>query len=243
MNMKSKEQMIHEAAMEILQDVGVVFHNDEAVEVLKANGIRVEDHTAFFTEEQIMHWVKMALSSFTLYARNPKYNMTIGSDKVNAAPAYGCAFIAERDGTKRPGTIADYVKCARLVQEAEVYDINGGITVQPCDVADDTAPASMFYATILNSDKVIMISTGNKDIMEGLMKAGCEMFGGEEAFAEKPRMITLINTNSPPGSGRQNAGLPHDPGQVWPARHRLPRCHAGCHRPPAHRRHFGQRHR
>ena len=125
MNMKSKEQMIHEAAMEILQDVGVVFHNDEAIRVLKENGIRVEDNTAFFTEEQVMHWVKMAPSSFTLYARNPKYNMTIGGDKVNAAPAYGCAFIAERDGTKRPGTIADYVKCARLVQEAEVYDING----------------------------------------------------------------------------------------------------------------------
>lgn len=41
MTMKSKEQMIHEAAMEILQDVGVVFHNDEAVRVLKENGIRV----------------------------------------------------------------------------------------------------------------------------------------------------------------------------------------------------------
>ena len=197
MNMKSKEQMIHEAAMEILRDVGVVFHNDDAVEILKANGIQVEDHTAFFTEEQVMHWVKMAPSSFTLYARNPKHDMVIGGDHVHAAPAYGCAFTADREGNKHPGTIADYVKCARLVQEAEVYDINGGITIQPCDVADDTAPVDMFYATILNSDKVIMIPTGNKNIMEGLMKAGCEMFGGEEAFAEKPRMITLINTNSP----------------------------------------------
>lgn len=195
--MKSKEQMIHEAAMEILRDVGVVFHNDEAVRVLRENGIRVEGQTAFFAEEQIMHWVNMAPSSFTLYARNPKHNMTVGGEAVHAAPAYGCAFIAERDGTKRPGTIADYVKCARLVQEAEVYGINGGITIQPCDVADDTAPVDMFYATILNSDKVIMLSTGNKNIMEALMKAGCEMFGGEEAFAEKPRMITLINTNSP----------------------------------------------
>ena len=41
MNMKSKEQLIHEAAMEILRDVGVVFHNDDAVAVLQANGIRV----------------------------------------------------------------------------------------------------------------------------------------------------------------------------------------------------------
>ena len=49
MNMKSKEQMIHEAAMEILQDVGVVFHNDEAIRVLKENGIRVEDNTAFLS--------------------------------------------------------------------------------------------------------------------------------------------------------------------------------------------------
>ena len=37
----SKEQMIHDAAMEILRDVGVRFHNEEAIRFLRSNGIRV----------------------------------------------------------------------------------------------------------------------------------------------------------------------------------------------------------
>ena len=73
----SREQMIHQAAMEIMQEVGVRIHNEKAVEILKNNGIRVEGNTAFFTEEQVMHWVKKAPESFTLYARNPKYDTVI----------------------------------------------------------------------------------------------------------------------------------------------------------------------
>ena len=54
----SREQMIHDAAMEIMRDVGVRIHNPKAVEIFRKNGIRVEDNTVYFTEEQVMHWVK-----------------------------------------------------------------------------------------------------------------------------------------------------------------------------------------
>lgn len=51
----SKEQQIHDAAMEILRDVGIRFHNEEAIRILVENGIRVEGNIAYFTEEQVMH--------------------------------------------------------------------------------------------------------------------------------------------------------------------------------------------
>lgn len=195
--MMSKEQLIHNAAMEILRSVGVRFHNEQALHILRENGIRIEGETAFFTEEQVMHWVKMAPSSFTLYARNPRYNMAMGKGQVNPSPTYGCAFIAERDGTQRPGTMEDYVKCVKLVQANADYSINGGILVQPSDAPEDTAPVSMFYAALTHSDKVMLLSTGRKEAMEAVMEAGCALFGGPEGMAEKPRMIALINTNSP----------------------------------------------
>jgi len=193
----SNEQLIHDAAMEILRDVGIKFHNSEAIQVLTDNGIQVKVDVAHFTEEQIMHWVKMAPSSFTIHARNPKYNTEVGGYKTNPSPAYGCAFIAERDGQRRPGTLQDYVKCAKLIHANEDYTINGGIMIQPCDVPDETAPIDMFYATLLHSDKAMLVATGTKVVMESLMKAGCELFGGKKGMLEKPRMFTLINTNSP----------------------------------------------
>ena len=193
----SREQMIHDAAMEILRDVGIKFHNTEAIRILAENGIQVKEDIAYFTQDQIMHWVKLAPSSFTIYARNPKYNMVMGTDKVHPSPTYGCAFIAERDGRQRLGTMQDYVTCAKLIQANEDYSINGGIMIQPSDASEKTAPINMFYATLLHSDKAIMLPTGSKAVMELLMEAGCELFGGKQGMMEKPRMIALINTNSP----------------------------------------------
>ncbi len=193
----SREQMIHNAAMEILRDVGVKFHNEKAIGILKENGIKVEGNTAFFTEEQVMHWVKKAPDSFTLYARNPKYDMVVGGDHVNPAPTYGCAFIDEWDGTRRYGTMEDFIKCLKLVQANDDYSINGGIMIQPNDVPEETAAIEMFYTTLKYSDKAIMLPTGFKNEMELILEAGCELFGGRSALVEKPRMIALINTVSP----------------------------------------------
>lgn len=197
MSNPSKEQMIHDAAMEILRDVGVRVLNEEARQIMKDNGVRIEGELAFLTEEQVWHWVNMAPESFTLYARDPKHNIIVGGDHVNPSASYGCAFIAERDGTQRPGTMDDYIKALKLVHANEDYDVAGGILVQPSDVPEETAPISMFYATLTHSDKVILLSTGSKENMEAIMKAGCELFGGLEGMVEKPRMIALINTNSP----------------------------------------------
>lgn len=195
---KSKEQMIHEAAMELMQEVGVGVHNERAVGILKQNGIRVDDdNIAYFTEEQVMHWVKMAPSEFTIYGRNPKYNMILGGDHVNPSPVYGCAFIDDWEGNRRTGTIEDYVKCLKLVHASDVYDINGGIMIQPSEGSQTTAAIRMFYATLTHSDKCIHLGTGMKEEMELALEAAAEVFGGKEAMIEKPRMITLINTVSP----------------------------------------------
>lgn len=193
----SREQMIHDAAMEIMRDVGVRIHNEKAIEIFRNNGIRVEGNIAFFTEEEVMRWVKMAPESFTLYARNPKYNTVIGGSHINPAPTYGCAFIDDWEGQRRRGSMEDYIKCLKLVEAEDNYKINGGIMIQPGEINQETAAIQMFCATLLYSEKVIMLPTGYKNEMEVIMDMSCELFGGKNALIEKPRMIALINTVSP----------------------------------------------
>lgn len=193
----TREQKIHNAAMEILRDTGVAFHNDRAIEILKEHGIRVEGKIAYFTEDQVWEWVKKAPESFTIYARNPEYNVFMGGNTVNPAPTYGCAFMDDWDGNRRPGSLEDAIKCLKLVQAEEVYDINGGIIVQPMDVPQEHATIAMLYADLMCSDKAILLPTGYKQEMEIMMEALAELFGGKEEFVKKPRMIALINTVSP----------------------------------------------
>lgn len=193
----SREQMIHEATMKIMETIGVRIHNEKSIEIYKKNGIKVEGNIAYFTEEQVMHWVKMAPESFTIYARNPKYDTFVGGDQVNPAPTYGCAFIDDWEGKRRRGTLEDYIKCMKLFEAEDSYTVNGGIVIQPGEIHQETAACEMFYAGVTHSEKAIILPTGYKEEMELIMKAACEMFGGKEELLKKPRMIALINTVSP----------------------------------------------
>lgn len=119
----SREQMIHDAAMEIMAEVGIRINNEKAMEIFKKNGLKVEGEIVFFTEEEVMRWVAMAPESFTIQARNPKYDMVLGGGHTCPAPAYGCAFIDDWDGNRRPGTMEDFIKCLKLIHMEDVYSI------------------------------------------------------------------------------------------------------------------------
>ena len=194
---KTKLQLIHEASMKILAKTGMKFHHPEAVEILKNHGIKVENNVAYFTEDQLMYWVRKAPSRFTLYARNPEHNVVIGGDEINPAPPYGCPSIMEKDGTKRDGTIQDYVNYAKLFHANEDYHIDGGLMIQPNDIDIPTSCLAMFFAALTHTDKALMISTGKQEYMEAIIDCAAEVFGGKEALKAYPRMLTIMNINTP----------------------------------------------
>ena len=104
---KENVRKIHEATMRILSSTGVKFHHPDAVKVLKKNGIRVEGNIAYFTEDDIMKWVKKAPAYTGFKGADPKYHAKIGGDLVLNAPAAGPTKIMEKDGTLRSAQIED----------------------------------------------------------------------------------------------------------------------------------------
>ncbi len=196
--MKSNERLIHEASMRILSRTGMRFEYPEAVKVLKENGIDVDDDgVARFTEEQLMYWVNKAPHAFTMYARNPKHNITVGGDHLNPAPGYGCPFVIDPDGEQHPAMTEDFVKFLKLYHQQPSFDVNGGIIVQPDDLPVDNATLLMLYMTLLYSDKVLLTGTADEKQVEAMMEVAKLVFGGEEELKKYPRMITLINTVTP----------------------------------------------
>lgn len=195
--MQERCEKIHAASMAMLAKTGMKYHNPKAIEILKAHDIRVEGNVAYFTEEQLMYWVRKAPSCFTLYARNPKYNMTIGGSEVNPVPLYGCAHIADKDGNKRQATIQDYVNYAKLFHANDDFKIDGGLMVQPFDVPIPSSCLSMFYATYTHSDKALFCVAGKEQYMDAMMEAAEVAFGGKEELLAHPHLITIVNANTP----------------------------------------------
>ena len=61
--MNDNVKKIHEASMQILNKTGMKFYHPDALEILKKHGIKADGNVAYFTEEQIMEWVRKAPST------------------------------------------------------------------------------------------------------------------------------------------------------------------------------------
>lgn len=190
-------KQIHKASMKVLEETGVKLYHSEILELVKKNGVRVEGETAFFNEDQIMKWVKKAPSSFTLYARNPKYNMVIGGNNVEYAPGFGSPMIADFDGVKRQALFSDYINFCKLVHQCPYFNVNGGILVQPSDLDMNKSSTILLCSTIAHSDKCLMSTAWGGDEANKTIDVLGIVFGGKESLKNKPRILSLINTNSP----------------------------------------------
>ncbi len=189
---------IHEASMKILEKTGVKFHHPDAVKVLKDHGIRMEGDVAHFTEEQIMKYVKLAPSSVTIYAKNPGYNVTLGSGVTYNAPCAGATEIMEKDGRIRQADLKDFVKMIKLFETNEDYCFNGGTPCQPKEVPSDIAAVLLHYLAMSLTEKTLWTACGNYRQMETIMKMTMTRYGvTAEEMKAQPRVFTMVNTNTP----------------------------------------------
>jgi trimethylamine--corrinoid protein Co-methyltransferase len=188
---------IHNASVRILKEIGIRLHNQEIINLLNRNGIKVDGQTALFEEKQLMHWINKAPGRFTLYARNPDHDMFIGGDSTEYAAGYGTPTIVSLDGNRRSATLEDYITFVKLVDQSEYFNINGGILVQPCELPSIYSNPAMMYATLTHSDKCILGLPGTADEVEHIMNMGGIIFGGKEEFIKRPHIATMVSTLSP----------------------------------------------
>lgn len=193
---KEKLDTIHAASMKILAEIGVRLHSPKALEYFSNAGQKVEGDRVFLAEDFIMAQVKKAPATFTLSARNPQYDMSLGGEgSRHYASGYGCPAVMEADGTLRDALMADYIKFAKLVHQSPIFKINGGILAQPNDVPANIASLSMVYAAMLYSDKCLFIVPEHGEKYQQIMRLCAALWGDD--FTRTPRTMTMISTLSP----------------------------------------------
>ncbi len=191
-------EKIHQATLTVLEKNGVAFHSEEARDILKKGGAKVEGETVYFPPKMVMEQVANAPDEFTLHARNPEKNVVIGGNNTVHAPGYGSPYVMDYVQNERRGaTFEDYVAFTKLAGHSETLDVVGGVLVEPNDIEDHIRHAKMFHAAVKYTDKCLMGSAmGGKKAQESLEMAGI-LFGGVDKVKKNPALISLINTNSP----------------------------------------------
>ncbi len=190
-------EKIHNASMDLLKTTGVSFNDQEALEIFKTNGHRVEGSVVFFEESDIQKALKTAPKRFTVHARNPEKSVEIGEDDFVFLPGYGAPFVMDAQGEQRQATMEDYDNFCKLIQTSPYIDMNGWMMVEPSDMPHDTVHLDLNLSNMLLCDKPFMGSpVSRQGAIDGIEMAGI-LWGGKENIMDKTVSVSLINSLSP----------------------------------------------
>ncbi|MGQ9667727.1 MAG: trimethylamine methyltransferase family protein, partial [Anaerolineae bacterium] len=190
---------IHEQSMRLLEEVGVEMPVDDARQVLRRHGARVEGTRVYLPRRLVEESIRLAPSRFTIHARSPQKDVVVGGGNPVFAPGYGAPFLMDHEKGQRYATMEDYQNLVRIIDALPNLDLSGHLLVEPHDVPAGSAYLHMLMAHLRYSDKPLIASSdGHKGAQATLDMAGI-VFGDRNALRNRPVTIALINTLSPLG--------------------------------------------
>ncbi len=190
-------EKIHAESIRILEEVGVEFTYDPAIEVFKEQGLKTEGHRVYFTGDFVEKKMKEAPAEFKLHARNPEYTVNCNHTDIILTPSYGPPYIYEANGDRRYSTMEDYDNIVKLAGASKNINHTGGNVCEPTDVPDEIKHLKMLESHVRNSDKAFMGSAYGEIGASDSVKIAEMIFGGGDVIKKNPVLITLINSITP----------------------------------------------
>lgn len=193
-------ETIHTNSLRLLEEFGIEFSHPDALTALEQAGAEVVDRESGLVRLPrglVLESVAGAPAQFRLHARNPAHSVTVGGDAMVTAPVYGPPFVHDLDRGRRSALLDDYQNFVRLAQMTPQISNAGGTVVEPEDEPQETRHLDMIYALLTLADKSFMGSVTSAENARDSIELAALVFGGRDALAARPVMISLINVNSP----------------------------------------------
>jgi trimethylamine---corrinoid protein Co-methyltransferase len=179
-------ERIHDASLEILEDVGLKVRYEPARELFKKHGCSVEEERVKFPRAVVEKYRKLVPSSFTFHARDPKFDKTIPQDSPVIVTASSAPDIIDPvTGKERRAESRDIAQIAHLINELPGYDIFS-ISTLADDAAANQFTLSRLYPSIKYCLKPIRVTTTDMKDTRSIMELAYIVAGGEEAYKAHP---------------------------------------------------------
>ena len=85
-------ERIHEESLKILSEVGVVFHCEEAIDIFRNYGAKVENDIVYIDKKMVDEALASVPRTFDWYGRDGD-KITVGDGKTKNVPAYGPIYV------------------------------------------------------------------------------------------------------------------------------------------------------
>ena len=189
-------QVIHDASMDVVEEIGVEFRCDDALALWRDAGAAVDGARVRLDREHLMALVGTAPSSYTMVARDPTHTVTVGNGKTIFTPSYGAPYVLGLDGTRRPGTLEDFKNFTKLNHLSPALHMSGGVVCEPMDVPVPKRHLYMTQNLLTYSSKPFMGAVTSKERAEDSLHMAGIVFG-QDVVRNTTVMTCLANGNTP----------------------------------------------
>jgi trimethylamine--corrinoid protein Co-methyltransferase len=193
-------EAVHTASLRILAEVGVEVLGDRAIDRLAAAGADVDraTHRVRLDPGLVEERIASAPAEFTLRARNPGRDVTLGGRHLVISSVGGPAFVTDLERGRRAGNWADFRDYVRLIGALNVIHQEAGGPLEPTDLPVETRHLDMYACLATELDKTWhCLGFGATVVDDALQIAALARGVSRDALVDDPSLITIINTNSP----------------------------------------------
>lgn len=190
---------VHGATLKVLESTGVGFQCEEALEIFRKNGAKVDGNIVRISEKMIQKALETVPVTFKWWARNESHSLVVGGDqqRTHISPNSGPVFIQDLDNGRRFGKMEDVVNIYKLCQASEVVNIIGHIPVDPSDVEVSQKHVQVFYHLLKHVDKPLIGYPATLDEIKKMFDLTEIAMGQKGYLSNHPSIGVSINPLSP----------------------------------------------
>jgi trimethylamine---corrinoid protein Co-methyltransferase len=193
-------ETVHEASLELLEEIGVELMGASAREAFRTAGALVDDETGLtrIPREVVAHAVASAPRRFTVTPRNPARRLDVGGDEVAFGLVAGPPTVHDRVRGRRAGNLDDYVTLVKLAQCFDVVHFVGNQPTAPQELPAATRHLDTYLANLTYTDRVFHLSAiGRQRTLDGIEMTALSRGLDLDEIVAHPSVLTIISVNSP----------------------------------------------
>jgi len=179
---------VHDASLEILEDVGLLVRNEKARNRFAEHGAAVDQATEMvrIPATVVEKYRAMVPATITLRGRDPAFDITFPRELPVIATASSAPDIIDPvTADSRRATSDDIARIGHLVNALDGFDLFS-ISTLADDAPDGQFSLSRFYPALKNCLKPVRTSVTDQREAEQVLKLGALIAGSEAAYKERP---------------------------------------------------------
>lgn len=183
----SEVMRVHDASLDILENVGLLVRNGRAQEIFRAHGLEIDENEIVKLPRAVVEEaIQCVPPTFTFFARDEKFDRTLPNQRPVMMTASSAPNMLDPvSGLERRAYSDDIARIARLIHTLDGFDVFSVATLAE-DAPMERFSITRLYPALKNCLKPVRLSASSAADVRQILQLGILTAGSEEKYRERP---------------------------------------------------------